>query len=133
METMTLSRGQQQQPSAPALSIIDKMLLLAANAATEEARVAATNAIPRIVAEQEKAQLEREKDLGRSVKERDERMEVRRKERQERWDRNMATVGPVIGVPLVAVGGVCGLLFLLWLVVNGLRFIFSDEWALYIV
>lgn len=70
---MTPSRGQQQQPTAPVLSIIDKMLLLPANAVTEEARIAATNAIPLIVvADKQKAQLERERDAVRSVKEEEE-------------------------------------------------------------
>lgn len=51
--------------------------------------------------------------------------EERRKEKLARWDENMKIVGPVGGIPILCVGSVCGLLFLLWLVVNGFKFMFA--------
>lgn len=99
MEIMTPCRGQQQQPSAAPLSIIDKMLLLAANAATEEKRIAATNAMPRIAAEQEKARMQREKERGEAC-----RSGLRRVSFGGRRSRS-GEIRTVIGVSICAVGG----------------------------
>lgn len=56
------------QPTAPPFSVVDKMLALAANAATEE-RFAVIKTIPGIVAEMEKAGLEREQVVKRRKEE----------------------------------------------------------------
>ena len=46
------------QPSARPMNVVDKMLSLAADAATEEKRISAMNCVPRIWGEMERAQLE---------------------------------------------------------------------------
>ena len=114
---MTPCRGQQQQPSAAPLSIIDKMISLAANAATEEERIAATNAMSKIAAEQEKVRVQREKERGGAC-----RSGMRRVSFGGRRSRS-GEIRTVIEVLICAVGGgrgVCAMLILLWLAVIGL-------------
>lgn len=100
--------GNMAQPSAPQLSVVDKMLALAANAATGEERFVAINAIPRIVAELEKAALEREQILNREQQQREVANDAIRKEKLARWEENMKIVVPVLGIPIFCVGAVCG-------------------------